>query len=136
MIEERADQSEALFMFTTTLRRLAPVARQLRLYSSTAAELSEGEKLIHSKLSDKFKPTQLQVQDVSGVSCACLQRKSSSLFREGGCGAFYAVTIASNAFKGLSTIKQHRMVTELLKKEIEGIHGIQVCNSIPFWPLS
>ncbi|KAF9495733.1 bola-like protein [Pleurotus eryngii] len=105
-------------MFTTTLRRLAPVARQLRLYSSTAAELSEGEKLIHSKLSDKFKPTQLQVQDVSG-----------------GCGAFYAVTIASNAFKGLSTIKQHRMVTELLKKEIEGIHGIQVCNSASFWLL-
>ncbi|KAL4269365.1 BolA/IbaG family protein [Pleurotus pulmonarius] len=75
-------------MFTTTLRRLAPVAH-------------------------KFKPTQLQVQDVSG-----------------GCGAFYAVTIASNAFKGLSTIKQHRMVTELLKKEIEGIHGIQI-KTIP-----
>ena len=45
----------------------------------------------------------------------------------GGCGSFYAITIASQAFKGLSIVKQHRLVNDALKKEIEGIHGLQVC---------
>lgn len=44
----------------------------------------------------------------------------------GGCGTFYAITIASNAFKDLPTVKQHKLVTETLKSEIEGIHGLQV----------
>ncbi|KAF9045962.1 bola-like protein [Hymenopellis radicata] len=93
-------------------RRLFPVARQLRLYSTqpaAAVNLLEGEQNIIAKLTEKFSPTQLQVQDVSG-----------------GCGSFYAITIASEAFKGLTTLKQHRLVTETLKKEIEGIHGLQI----------
>jgi acid stress-induced BolA-like protein IbaG/YrbA len=44
----------------------------------------------------------------------------------GGCGTFYAITIASKAFKGIPVVKQHRLVNEVLKKEIEGIHGLQV----------
>lgn len=44
----------------------------------------------------------------------------------GGCGTFYAILIKSEAFRGLSTIKQHRLVNETLKEEIEGIHGLQV----------
>lgn len=44
----------------------------------------------------------------------------------GGCGTFYAISIASEAFRGLSTVKQHRLVNEVLKEEIEGIHGLQV----------
>jgi len=44
----------------------------------------------------------------------------------GGCGTFYAVTIASKKFKGIPVVKQHRLINETLKKEIEGIHGIQV----------
>lgn len=45
----------------------------------------------------------------------------------GGCGTFYAIHISSEAFRGLPTVKQHRLVNEVLKKEIEGIHGLQVC---------
>jgi stress-induced morphogen len=44
----------------------------------------------------------------------------------GGCGDFYAIKIASEAFRGLSTLNQHRLVTRVLKEEIEGIHGLQV----------
>ncbi|KAG1773860.1 bola protein [Suillus occidentalis] len=62
---------------------------------------------------DKFLPTELAVQDISG-----------------GCGDFYAIKIASEAFKGLSTLNQHRLVTRVLKQEIEGIHGLQV-KTIP-----
>ena len=36
----------------------------------------------------------------------------------GGCGTFYAISITSQAFKGLSIVKQHKLVTEELKKEI------------------
>ncbi|KAI0775420.1 bola protein, partial [Irpex lacteus] len=71
--------------------------------------LNDGEKNIYNKLSEKFKPTELAVQDVSG-----------------GCGSFYAISITSDAFRDLSTVKQHRLVNEVLKKEIEGIHGLQV----------
>ena len=46
----------------------------------------------------------------------------------GGCGAFYAINIASEQFKGLPVVKQHRLVNETLKKEIEGIHGLQVSH--------
>jgi stress-induced morphogen len=44
----------------------------------------------------------------------------------GGCGSFYAIQIEHSSFKGLNTIKQHRLVNELLKDEIKGMHGLQV----------
>ncbi|KAG1753681.1 bola-like protein [Suillus paluster] len=97
-----------------TLRRGLAASRALRRFSTKPhltppANLSEGEKLIFNKLTDKFSPTELAVQDISG-----------------GCGDFYAIQIASEAFKGLSTLNQHRLVTRVLKQEIEGIHGLQV----------
>lgn len=49
---------------------------------------------------------------------------------KGGCGDFYAITIASAAFKELSTLKQHRLVQNELKEVIKSIHGLQV--SIPW----
>ena len=48
---------------------------------------------------------------------------------KGGCGTFYAISISSPAFQGLSTLKQHKLVTEALKLEIAGIHGLQVPQS-------
>ncbi|KAJ7499225.1 hypothetical protein FB451DRAFT_1015734, partial [Mycena latifolia] len=44
----------------------------------------------------------------------------------GGCGTFFAITIASATFKGLPMVKQHQLVTQTLKEEIEEIHGLQV----------
>ncbi|KIK42973.1 hypothetical protein CY34DRAFT_804291 [Suillus luteus UH-Slu-Lm8-n1] len=101
-----------------TLRRGLAASRALRRFSTKPnltppANLSEGERLIYEKLTDKFLPTELAVQDISG-----------------GCGDFYAIKIASEAFKGLSTLNQHRLVTRVLKQEIEGIHGLQV-KTIP-----
>ncbi|KAF8076078.1 bola protein [Lyophyllum atratum] len=103
-------------------RRLLPSVRAtpLRTFTVSAARRTaadapapapahRGEELIVAKLTEKFAPSQLKVQDVSG-----------------GCGSFYAITIASEAFKGLSTVKQHKLVTETLKQEIAGIHGLQI----------
>ncbi|KAG8941875.1 hypothetical protein FRC04_004052 [Tulasnella sp. 424] len=64
----------------------------------SAADGARGEALIRQKLQDKFNPSRLDVQDVS----------------------------ASSAFKGLSMVKQHQLVQQELKKEIEGIHGLQI----------
>ncbi len=50
----------------------------------------------------------------------------------GGCGSFYSITLSSPLFKGLSTIKQHRLVNECLKEEVKDIHGLQVSGSRMF----
>ncbi len=49
-----------------------------------------------------------------------------SVRNTGGCGAFYSIVISSAEFKGLSTIKAHRLVNEELKTIIKGIHGLQL----------
>ncbi|OAD66334.1 hypothetical protein PHYBLDRAFT_103830, partial [Phycomyces blakesleeanus NRRL 1555(-)] len=71
--------------------------------------LNEGERHIYTKLTETLSPHKLRVADVSG-----------------GCGSMYAIDIASKAFEGTSMVKQHRMVNEILKQEIKGMHGLQV----------
>ncbi|KAG8700290.1 hypothetical protein FRC08_004785 [Ceratobasidium sp. 394] len=71
--------------------------------------LTDGEQVIFDKLNARFQPSSLDVEDVSG-----------------GCGTFYAISITSGEFKGLPMVKQHRLVTEELKKEISGFHGLQI----------
>ena len=44
----------------------------------------------------------------------------------GGCGSFYSINIKHESFKGMSVIKQHRKVNEILKEEITEMHGLQV----------
>ncbi|KAI6151757.1 bola-like protein [Pisolithus tinctorius] len=78
-----------------------------------STSVTDMEKAIISKLTERFSPTELAVQDVSG-----------------GCGAFFAIKVASEKFRGLPTVKQHMLVTEVLKKEIGGIHGLQI-KTIP-----
>jgi stress-induced morphogen len=113
-----------------------PVARQLlrtpislsatRLYSTrpTPEGLDEGEKAIYDKLSATFPGNRLEVQDVSGKLHRLYVTRSS--WYKGGCGSFYAIEISSSAFKGLSTIKQHKLVNSCLKEDIKTIHGLQV----------
>jgi stress-induced morphogen len=53
--------------------------------------------------------SQSQVQDISG-----------------GCGSMYAIQIESPKFKGLTVIKQHKLVNQVLKEEIAKWHGVQL----------
>ncbi|GAA5886064.1 hypothetical protein JCM6882_004250 [Rhodosporidiobolus microsporus] len=71
--------------------------------------LSDGEKALKDKIEGALEGAKVEVQDVSG-----------------GCGSFYAISIAHGSFKGLSMIKQHRIVNELLKDEIKDMHGLQL----------
>jgi len=56
----------------------------------------------------------MQVQDISG-----------------GCGSMYALDIVSSKFKGLTIIKQHRLVNEVLEEEIKQWHGVQLRTKAP-----
>ncbi|KEQ79564.1 bola-like protein [Aureobasidium pullulans EXF-150] len=76
--------------------------------------LDEKELHIFQKLNTELEPTKLEVQDVSG-----------------GCGSMYALDIVSSKFKGLSVIKQHRLVNAVLKDEIKGWHGVQLKTKAP-----
>lgn len=43
----------------------------------------------------------------------------------------YEILVESLDFKGLSTVKQHRLITETLKKEIKDMHGVRIHTSVP-----
>jgi hypothetical protein len=45
---------------------------------------------------------------------------------KGGCGTFFAISIESDKFKGLSKIKQHQKVNKVLEDEVKTWHGMQV----------
>ncbi|KAK0530783.1 hypothetical protein OC834_003182 [Tilletia horrida] len=85
------------------------VSSAARLERVKTGQPSEGERQIIDILTQRFKPKQIQVADISG-----------------GCGSFYAITLSSKDFNGLSTIKQHRLVNQELKDVISGIHGLQL----------
>ncbi|XP_035793553.1 bolA-like protein 3 [Anopheles albimanus] len=48
----------------------------------------------------------------------------------GGCGSMYEIYVETMEFKGLSTVKQHRLITETLKTEIRDMHGLRIHTSI------
>ncbi|XP_046384713.1 bolA-like protein 3 [Ischnura elegans] len=76
---------------------------------------NEKESLMKQKLKTSFPNAKLiEIVDISG-----------------GCGAMYEVTVDSSDFKGLSIVKQHRLVNEALKEEIKDMHGLRIHTSIP-----
>ncbi|SAM86422.1 related to AIM1-cytoplasmic protein involved in mitochondrial function or organization [Ustilago bromivora] len=106
----------------TLSRTAGPTASLLRRFTSTsllrntstAAPSAEepataGELKIREILKQRFQPSVLKVQDVSG-----------------GCGSFYAIELSSKEFKGMPTVKAHRMVNSELKHVIKDIHGLQL----------
>ncbi|KAF9390324.1 hypothetical protein CPB97_009542 [Podila verticillata] len=95
---------------TTSTRFFSYSRPTWNIVSSTPpASLNEGEKHLYSKLFEKFQPSKLVVEDISG-----------------GCGSMYQVEVVSSSFKDLSMVKQHRMVNDALKEEIKGMHGIRL----------
>ncbi|GAM90698.1 hypothetical protein ANO11243_087430 [Dothideomycetidae sp. 11243] len=76
--------------------------------------LNSAEADIFATLSSGLTPTALEVQDISG-----------------GCGSMYALSVTSEKFRGLSTVKRHRLVNEVLKGRVEKWHGLQVRCYLP-----
>jgi stress-induced morphogen len=81
----------------------------------TAPEhLNDKEKQIFNMLNEEFKAEKLEVQDISG-----------------GCGSMYGIEVVSERFRGLSMLKQQRLVNEVLGEEIKGWHGVQLRTRAP-----
>lgn len=130
-------------LLRTPLRRTSVASTFSRTYTSrqTIPSLTEGEKYIFDKLTKELEPSELLVQDVSGRylttlpylpghthQCVLLRLRYFEPPYLGGCGSFYAVTIASEKLKGLPILKQHRRIKEVLKDDMAGLHGLQVCR--------
>ncbi|KAJ8951946.1 hypothetical protein NQ318_013614 [Aromia moschata] len=49
----------------------------------------------------------------------------------GGCGAMFNVSIETSEFKGLTIMKQHRLVYDVLKDQIKNIHGLHLETRAP-----
>ncbi|KAJ1903636.1 hypothetical protein LPJ81_002952 [Coemansia sp. IMI 209127] len=79
-----------------------------------ATQGTAGEQQLYDKLASELRPTRLAVTDSSG-----------------GCGSMYVVEIEAEQFRELSRVKQTKLVTSLLKQEIQAMHGIRVLCSIP-----
>jgi len=76
--------------------------------------LDEKEKKIWEMLVGALEPSKLEVQDISG-----------------GCGSMYGIDIVSERFRGLSMLKQQRLVNEVLGEEIKAWHGVQLKTRAP-----
>uniref|UniRef100_A0A1B6FBY2 BolA-like protein 3 n=1 Tax=Cuerna arida TaxID=1464854 RepID=A0A1B6FBY2_9HEMI len=49
----------------------------------------------------------------------------------GGCGAMFEISVITKEFKGLTMVKQHRLINEALKEEIKDMHGLRIYTSLP-----
>lgn len=65
-------------------------------------------------LNRELRPEKLEVQDISG-----------------GCGSMYGIEVVSERFRGLSMLRQQRLVNEVLGEEIKGWHGLQLKTRVP-----
>ncbi|EGS20245.1 uncharacterized protein CTHT_0039840 [Thermochaetoides thermophila DSM 1495] len=76
--------------------------------------LTEGESQVWDRLVAEFAPTELIVRDISG-----------------GCGSMYGIDITSEKFKGLTILKQQRLVNAALKDLMKDWHGVQLKTKAP-----
>lgn len=43
----------------------------------------------------------------------------------------FEISVTAPDFKGLTMVKQHRMVNEALKEQIKDMHGLRIHTSVP-----
>lgn len=77
-----------------------------RVWCSTK---TEQEMSMRTILLSHFKADDVQVTDISG-----------------GCGSMFRIQVVSSLFEGQGKVAQHRLVNEVLKKEIGEMHGLTV----------
>ncbi|EZA48587.1 bolA-like protein 3 [Ooceraea biroi] len=99
---------------TTGSRRISLLSRLWNGSSGVLAGKQAEQKMI-SILRNRFPKAQLiEVTDMSG-----------------GCGAMFDISVVAPEFKGLNTVKQHRIINEVLKEEIKDMHGLRIHTGIP-----
>ncbi|KAG7159250.1 bolA-like protein 3 [Homarus americanus] len=95
------------------LNTLSRLQGTVRWFSDSATV--DGEAKLTDLLRQRFpQASAVEVQDISG-----------------GCGSMYEVWVEASDFKGLSRVKQHKLITETLKAEIKDMHGLRITTSMP-----
>uniref|UniRef100_A0A023EEK2 Putative bola bacterial stress-induced morphogen-related protein n=1 Tax=Aedes albopictus TaxID=7160 RepID=A0A023EEK2_AEDAL len=86
-----------------------------RVWSGINGAAKNSEDALRKTLQNKFPQAKsVMVNDISG-----------------GCGSMYEIYVEAIEFKGLSTVKQHRLITETLKSEIKDMHGLRIHTAVP-----
>eukprot|EP00882_Tetradesmus_deserticola_P009384 GHRQ01009904.1.p1 GENE.GHRQ01009904.1~~GHRQ01009904.1.p1 ORF type:complete len:105 (+),score=42.61 GHRQ01009904.1:342-656(+) len=85
-----------------------------RCYSAAVQANTDAEKSIAAKIQAGLNAQSISVADTSG-----------------GCGAMYSIEVVADEFKGMSIVKQHQLVTKLLKEQIAEWHGFQLVAKAP-----
>ncbi|XP_014286619.1 bolA-like protein 3 [Halyomorpha halys] len=92
------------------LRVLQNSTALANFFSGRTLNSTENENKIKAILTANFPNAKaIEVTDVSG-----------------GCGAMYEILVEAPQFKGLTIVKQHRLITEALKEEIKDMHGLRI----------
>jgi stress-induced morphogen len=94
---------------------VAALGRGLRVSAvslKTPEELSIEKKLVAGLEAADGVVQSIEVEDISG-----------------GCGAQYRIECVSDKFAGMNTIKQHRLVNNILKEEIAAMHAVRIFTS-------
>ncbi|XP_068976381.1 bolA-like protein 3 [Bombus flavifrons] len=101
-------------VFMSNFRNISLLSRVWNGPNRVLAGRNAEQKMI-SILRNKFPQAKLiEVNDVSG-----------------GCGAMFEINVIAPEFKGLNTIKQHRLINDALKEEIKDMHGVRIYTSVP-----
>jgi stress-induced morphogen len=98
---------------TSFLSKNAPFSISKHSFSSAPEEESR-DILMHKLITKDFSPLFIDIKDTSG-----------------GCGAFYQITVVSEAFQGKMTLARHRAVQTTLKDIIPHIHGLNLFTHTP-----
>lgn len=90
------------------------ILKNIRYYSSTEKIINLSDKMTE-RLRIKFPLAKhIEVVDISG-----------------GCGSMYEIYVETVEFKGLSMVKQHRLINEVLKEDIKQMHGLRISTKVP-----
>ena len=76
--------------------------------------MTPAEESIAAVLASELSPTRVLVRDVSG-----------------GCGSMYAIEITAARFRGLSILRQQRLVNSALGHLVKEWHGVQIRTHVP-----
>ena len=103
------NMSISKYLFDSTTTTSTPTEEPVK------TEKTEGEKKLADMLKKRFiKSKQIEVVDISG-----------------GCGSMYAIYVETSEFKNMRTVRQHQLVTEVLKKEIkDNMHGVRIQTAV------
>ncbi len=72
------------------------------------------KQIVEELIKKSIKVESLVVEDVSG-----------------GCGQSFKINVCSSDFKGLSLIKQHKLLNDILSSELKDIHSVTYKTSVP-----